>query len=384
LCKHTIFIKYSEQNINLKLKPMKYSVRLFTVTLLLFFGLIAGAQTTTEMAFESVEHDFGKIKEDAGPANFNFNFKNIGTVPLVISSVSASCGCTTPEWSKEPVLPGKSGFIKVSYNPLNRPGSFNKTVTVMANIKNGIQVLKISGEVLPKSLSLLEQYPIDLGKIRMLNNNLSFVRVKNNEKKTDSLKFINLSGSKVKVGLKGVLAHLSVKIVPENVEPNATGFIVVTFDGSKVTDLGFQMSRVYLTYNGEENYNYGINVTATVEEDFSKLSQKELQNAPIIDFNERVYDFGEIKEGKKVEYIFKIQNKGKSDLQIRSVKASCGCTAANPTSNVIKPGTDTDLKVVFDSTGKLGLQNKTITVISNDPNQSTTILRISGNVTKVQ
>lgn len=363
---------------------MRYSVRLFTVALLLFLGLNAGAQTSAEMAFESIEHDFGKIKEDGGPANFNFNFKNTGKVPLVISTVSASCGCTTPEWSKEPVLPGKSGFIKVSYNPLNRPGSFNKNVSVVANIQSGVQVLKISGEVMPKTLTVAEQYPIDLGKIRMLNNNLSFVRIKNNEAKTDSLKFINVSGSNLKIGFKGIPAHLTVKAVPENLESNATGYLVVTFDGKKITDLGFQMSRVYLTFNGEENYNYGINVTATVEEDFSKLSQKELQNAPSIDFNERVYDFGEVKEGSKVEYTFKIMNKGKSDLHIRSVKASCGCTAANPTSNVIKPGADTDLKVVFDSKGKLGLQNKTITIISNDPNQSTTILRISGNVANVK
>jgi hypothetical protein len=202
--------------------------------------------------------------------------------------------------------------------------------------------------------------------------------------KTDSVKFINTSGSKVAIGIKGIPAFIVAKAVPAVVEPNATGYVVVTFDGAKIPELGFQMTRIYLTYNGEENYNFGVNITATIEEDFSKLSQAEIKNAPVIDFNERVYDFGEIKEGKKVEYTFKILNKGKSDLQIRSVKASCGCTAANPASNVIKPGTDTDLKVIFDSAGKLGLQNKTITIISNDPNSATTILRISGNVTKVQ
>ena len=274
---------------------------------------------------------------------------------MVISTVSASCGCD-PEWSKEPVLPGKTGFIKVSYNPLNRPGSFNKTITVMANIPNGAIVLKIAGEVLPKSLTITEQYPIDLGKIRMLNNNLSFVRIKNNEKKTDSLKFINTSVAKVTIGLKGVLPHLTVKVNPAVVEPNGTSYIVVTFDGSKLPTL-ISDGKGLSDLQWEENYNYGVNVTATVEEDFSKLSQQELQSAPIIDFNARVYDFGEIKEGKKVEYTFKILNKGKSDLQIRSVKASCGCTAANPTSNVIKSGADTDLKVIL--TQQVNLDCKT-------------------------
>jgi hypothetical protein len=363
---------------------MKFTFRLFTVALILFMGLNSTAQTTADMLFEFIEHDFGKIKEDGGPANYNFNFANTGKIPLVISSVNASCGCTTPEWSKEPVLPGKSGFIKVSYNPLNRPGSFNKTVTVVANIPAGSIVIKILGDVTPKTLTLEQQYPIEVGKLRMLNNNLSFVRVKNNEVKTDSLKFINTSDSTINIAFKGIQANLTVKALPASVKPKGTGFFVVTYDGSKVAELGFQMSRVYLVFNGKENYNYGINVSATVEEDFSKLSKQELQNAPAIDFNQRVYDFGEIPEGKKVEYSFLILNKGKSDLQIRSVKASCGCTAANPASKVVKPGENTEVKVVFDSQGRVGLQNKTITIISNDPNASTSILRISGNVIAVK
>ena len=359
---------------------MKYKVSFFALLLFVILGFNAAAQNTTDMRFQTMEHDFGKIKEDGGSAVYNFNFANMGNVPLVISSVNASCGCTTPEWSKEPVLPGKSGFIKVAYNPLNRPGSFSKTVTVVANIPGGSKILKISGDVTPKALTLEQQYPIEVGKLRMLNNNLSFVRIKNNEVKTDSLKFINTSDSTVNIAFKGVMSHLTIKAVPAAVKPKGTGFFVVTYDGSKVPELGFQMSRVYLVFNGKENYNYGVNVSATVEEDFSKLSQAELQNAPVIDYNQRVFEFGEIPEGQKVEYSFIILNKGKSDLQIRSVKASCGCTAANPTTKVIKPGANTDLKVTFDSKGKVGLQNKTITIISNDPNQSTTILRISGNV----
>ena len=61
---------------------MRFSVRLFTVALLIFVGFNVGAQTTAEMAFESVDHDFGKIKEDAGPADFNFNFKNTGKIRI--------------------------------------------------------------------------------------------------------------------------------------------------------------------------------------------------------------------------------------------------------------------------------------------------------------
>jgi len=76
--------------------------------------------------------DFGTIKE--GPvAEHIFEFTNAGKEPLIIQSASASCGCTTPEWPKEPILPGKSGKITVHYNTQGRPGPFNKTVFISSN-----------------------------------------------------------------------------------------------------------------------------------------------------------------------------------------------------------------------------------------------------------
>lgn len=79
-----------------------------------------------------VTHDFGNLKE--GPvAEHVFEFKNTGKEPLIISNASASCGCTTPEWPKEPVLPGKTGKITVRYNTQGRPGPFNKSVFITSN-----------------------------------------------------------------------------------------------------------------------------------------------------------------------------------------------------------------------------------------------------------
>ena len=122
------------------------------------------AQPFAEIQFVKMDHNFGKIKEEAGAADFNFNFTNTGKIPLIIQGVEASCGCTTPEWSQEPVLPGKTGFIKVSYNPEQRPGAFAKSITVMANIPKTVRVLTISGEVVPKALNTKDLYPVDFGK----------------------------------------------------------------------------------------------------------------------------------------------------------------------------------------------------------------------------
>lgn len=107
-----------------------------------------GVPGPESVKFETLEYDFGKIKEKGGSVSFTFNFKNTGTTPIAIDGVHASCGCTTPEWSKDPIAPGASGFVKATYDPLNRIGIFDKTVTVHSNGNPGDVILHIKGEVL--------------------------------------------------------------------------------------------------------------------------------------------------------------------------------------------------------------------------------------------
>jgi hypothetical protein len=93
----------------------------------------------------STTFDFGSIKRNV-PVNHKFSFTNNGDTPLVITSVQASCGCTVTEYSKEPIEPGASGFVKATYNAAT-VGAFNKTVTVNANTEEGTVQLAIKGTV---------------------------------------------------------------------------------------------------------------------------------------------------------------------------------------------------------------------------------------------
>lgn len=101
-----------------------------------------------KMTFAEDLHDFGKINEGV-IAEYEFKFTNTGNQPLLITNVRPSCGCTTPSYTKEPIAPGKSGVIKVSYNSVNRPGTFTKSITVTTNVEGDAQVLFIKGEVIP-------------------------------------------------------------------------------------------------------------------------------------------------------------------------------------------------------------------------------------------
>lgn len=117
------------------------------------FGMV-NAQSTVDQTpangpkieFEKMEHNYGQIQKD-GDGNCQFTFTNNGTEPLILSNVRASCGCTSPSWTKEPVMPGQTGTIKVSYNTHN-VGGFTKTITVTSNaVDNPRVVLKIKGNV---------------------------------------------------------------------------------------------------------------------------------------------------------------------------------------------------------------------------------------------
>ena len=96
--------------------------------------------------FEKTTHDFGNIKEGT-QATVDFTFKNTGKAPLVLSSVQASCGCTTPTWTRDPIAPGATGKITAVYNSSGRPGNFTKTITVKHNGEEGTAYLTIKGIV---------------------------------------------------------------------------------------------------------------------------------------------------------------------------------------------------------------------------------------------
>ncbi|MCC8154829.1 MAG: DUF1573 domain-containing protein [Tannerellaceae bacterium] len=106
------------------------------------------AQDGAQIEAYKTSHDFGEIKESDGEATHTFVIKNTGTAPLVITRVVASCGCTTPEWTQEPIAAGQSGEVKVTYDPKGRPGPFTKSINIYSNGKKGSYVLTIRGEVI--------------------------------------------------------------------------------------------------------------------------------------------------------------------------------------------------------------------------------------------
>ncbi len=358
---------------------MKHSI----LSLLLLFSI--GLQTTQaqqlrpKISFETTKHDFGKIKEDGGNVTYRFEFRNTGSEPLIITNVKASCGCTSPKWTRKPVMPGSEGFVDVTYKPMGRPGRFSKSVSVTTNGQPTSITLHITGDVQPKKKTLADIYPYKIGDIRLNKMHISFGRIYNTQVKKQTIEIVNIAEQEVHIDFKRVGSHLDVKAVPGKLAPQQKGEIHITYDAKKRDDWDYVRDYFSVELNGKIQPQRLI-ISATIREDFSKLTKKDLEDAPNIEFETLVHDFGTAKKGDKIEYKFTFTNKGKDDLKIRKTRASCGCTATNIENDVIKSGESSAIKTVFNTAGRSGRQNKTITVITNDPKDPRIVLWLKGKV----
>ena len=135
----------------LKTKNMKkavFTLMMMMVAVFAFNKAVAQVESGPKIEFTKETHDYGTIKYGAD-GTCTFEFKNTGNAPLIISNAKGSCGCTVPEWPKEPIAPGAKAKIAVKYDT-KRPGAINKSVTITSNaVDEPTKVIRIKGNVLP-------------------------------------------------------------------------------------------------------------------------------------------------------------------------------------------------------------------------------------------
>ena len=338
-------------------------------------------QARSKMQLSETEHDFGKFKEEDGKQTYDFIVTNAGTDPLVIQNISASCGCTTPEWTKSPIPAGGKGKITAIYDPLNSPGPFNKTLTVYTNANPATAVLTIRGEVLPKEKTVEDLFTFPVGAVRFESNHLAFTNVKKNEKKIRIMQVVNTSDKDATIEFLTLPPHLALKLTPATLKPGQRGVVEGTYDGTKNSGWGSMSDMVRLKVNGVTQENVYYYVSANLVEDFSNLTKAEIDNAPVFKVASTTVDIGKMKGSEQRDVEFKFQNTGKRDLIIRHVRATCGCTAVQQGGNgVVKPGEWSTIKATFNSGGFSGKQTKVIYVYTNDPKSSEVTLMLNADI----
>lgn len=365
-------------------RTMKYGIALWALFACLSGRTTAEELKTAKMVFDSYTYDFGNIREVDGDVSHTFRFTNEGTLPLVINSVGVSCGCTYPQFSKEPVLPGKGGEMKITFDPTNRPGKFEKVINVATNDPRGSIRLTITGQVEGRPRTIQDDYPYAVtGGLRIADRSLVLGTLPRGKATVRTVGIANGGKAPVKVGIvaSSLPAWLTVRPAKATLSPGERSEIVMTFDASKADLWGKFHCRFALAVNGAEQPD-PVNATVIFAEDFSALSRAELKLAPRADYSSFFYHFSDQPQGRTLTRQFQISNGGEKDLIIRHIGPTSDRIEATTDQTVIKAGDTATLTVKLHTEGATGRLSEGITVVTNDPARPARDIRVLANIVK--
>ncbi|MGL5317706.1 MAG: DUF1573 domain-containing protein [Bacteroidales bacterium] len=337
------------------------------------------AQNTAVINFNKYEYDFGRFPEKGGMVSTVFEFTNSGKAPLVVNQVIASCGCTTPVWTKSPVEPGKTGQIEIIYNPAGRPGLFIKNIIILSNASNNRVELRIKGEVETSEILRAVQFPVIMGDLRLEKRSIQVGDISSSASFESKIQIYNASEKPLNIKFAGVPRHIRITPPDGAIEPKQTIEVPIIYEASAVKDWGTRKDDFYVLYNNETRMSSDrrIIVSAVIKEDFSKLTQVQRDNAPKIEVSEPKIDFGMLLRNQKAVREITIKNTGKSVLHIR--KITCENTAIKPAINrmSIPAGGEATLKVSFDAASLKKAITENVVILTNDPEKSSQTVQIT-------
>lgn len=350
----------------------------FFLIIFTFYNFSVVAQSSEIIHFEASSHNFGTIQEEDGPAVYEFRFRNTSQQPVTIKDVKASCGCTTPGWTKDPVAPGEEGFVKAQYNTHNRPGFFNKSLTIYTDRQGETVKLYIKGNVVPKAGSPEEELKAAQGNLRMKHRTFNMGKLfTNGESFTRAFKIYNAGSENMLFKEIRNPSHVAVNL-PDTLKPGEIGIMEVSYDVMKKNDLGFFSENITLVTNESPDSIKSITLFSNIEEYFPPMSREDFEKAPKISIGEQVFDFKKANAGEIVTTTYELFNNGLSTLNIRKLDPNCTCVKASLGKNDLAPGESTVIEVAFDTFNRRGNQQKAITVYSNDPSSPVQRLTIKG------
>lgn len=335
--------------------------------LLMLTVLKVCAQQAEPLLFKEKIHDFGRVNESSGAVDYDFTFMNNAGRPIKILSVQASCGCTTPDWSKDVIQKGKSGFVKISFDPRGRPGYFNKSISVTTDLDTNPIILQIKGQVVTSTSAPSSQLKAEAGNLRLKSNSFNLGKIYIN-KDPSTVEFDVFNAGDKPITFKEVYQPKYMRAeAPTTLLPGQTSKIKITYDAKAKNQYGFVNDNVEWVTDDELSARKSFSVYATIEEYFPTLSPEELAKAPQLQPEVTLFDLGRTKLSGSVYKEVRLKNTGKKDLKIHAVQSNCSCLVPHAKELKIEPGTDHLLGITFTPQQRTGTQQKAVTLYTNDP-----------------
>ncbi len=345
--------------------------RLFSFTLLLLCSYTIFSQQVKQLVFREESHDFGTIVESKGPVTHEFLFTNTSSRPVKVLTVQASCGCTTPGWTKETIEPGKTGYIQASFDPKGRPGYFNKSLTVTTDLDPNPIILQIRGQVSSDSENFVDAtgFTVANGNLKLKSTSFNMGKVfKKDEFAIKEFQVMN-TGTKAITFKDKIVApnYIKAEVKPSTIPAGSKAMVRISYNGHLKGKYGFHSDNIEFTTDDAEAPVKSFSVLATIEDYFPQMSAEELNKAPQLQLAETSVDLGRVSQKSAVVREIGVTNKGKKELTIRAVQGNCTCLTASAKKTTLKPGESGTIKIEFVPQDKSGTQTKAVTVYSNDP-----------------
>lgn len=334
---------------------------------LIIFTLTFFASAKGQLVFDPASWDFGAIHETDGRVSYTFTSENRGEKPLVILDVVTTCGCTVPQFSRQPIKPGGKTQITVTFDPTNRPGSFSKELGVYSSERRKVATLTIQGSVTPRPKSIEERYPVDAGGGLRLGTSLcAFSYIYPDLRKQSSVTYANTSTRTLFLDLRPEQkSGLLTVDYPRQIAPGEQGEINLAYlNPSKGFQYGTQRDLLQVNVDGHSN-----DILLMVHAIGIDNPKDAPENAPVAELSENILKFGPVKHAGPVQQIrFTLRNTGGSPLIVRAVEHNGKIATTLATGQRIPAGDAFTAEVTLDPRKHdYGVLTEHLVLIVNDP-----------------
>lgn len=341
------------------------------------FGASAQIQLSEGLEVDKTVHNFGDIKMKSGPVSCSFTITNTSNEPAVIYQVVTSCGCTDASWTKEPIMPKKTGKVSVTYTNDEGPYPFDKTITVYISSSKKPVLLKIRGVSVDETKTLEESYPEAAGPLALKTFVFNCGTLEQGKVKTDAALVANLSDKPLEVSFKDVSENLEISVTPNPIPARSTAEISFSVSADRKL---WGNNKYYATpvSDGKVHGDRKLSLSVFTRENFEHLSNDERKNGPRPKFDESTFQAGMVKQGETVKAKFTFLNEGARAFGVYKVNIDAPRWAHSripPT----QPGKKTTFTVDIDtSTLPKGEMMVIVSLVTNSPLRPIVNLFITG------
>ncbi|MCM1302373.1 MAG: DUF1573 domain-containing protein [Alistipes senegalensis] len=333
------------------------------------WSVVSAVGAQAQLVFEPASHDFGSVREVDGPVSYTFMGVNRGDEPVVLLDVVTSCGCTVPEFSKRPVLPGSATRITVTYDPANRPGAFSKELAVYSSERRKIATLTVAGEVVPRPKSLAERYPVDAGggvRLSAAHNAFSYITL--GREVHAAVEYVNTSDSAVSFRLRPKEASGYLRVAaPQRIAAGESGSIDLAYR-IPVQEPHYGTVNDVLEVEVAGRSNGTVLTTHGIAVDDPAAYRG--KPAPAMRLSSNIVRFGTLKHRTAAaeKRTFELTNDGTGELIVRAVESKGRVRTSLQAGQRIAPGKSLTVEVsLCPQDADYGPLLDRLTIIANDP-----------------